>query len=169
MENNWIFNGKMIEDSDVEKGAIGFIYCITQISTGKKYFGRKFLTLAATKTTNGIKKKIRKDSGWKNYWSSSPFLQELVKTVGEDDFKREILIFCHSKAFLNYAEEKILFSLGVLESDNFFNGNIRSKIMKTWFKNFKNLDKLNLSILDLHLQNHLLLQEQKAQNKLDKI
>ena len=49
MENNWMFGEKVLEDGDIDPKAIGFIYMITQISTGRKYIGRKNLQMAATK------------------------------------------------------------------------------------------------------------------------
>ena len=89
----WMFEGKEISDDVVPAKAIGFVYLITQTSTGKRYIGRKLLTKAATKTVKGVKKKIRKDSGWKDYWSSSPDLLEYIKEHGTSDFTREILVF----------------------------------------------------------------------------
>jgi hypothetical protein len=62
--SNWIYQGKEIlteEDIPFEK-AFGFVYVITQKSTGKKYIGRKILTNAAKKTVNGKKKKVRVQS-----------------------------------------------------------------------------------------------------------
>jgi predicted transcriptional regulator len=35
---------------------------------------------------------------------------------------------------LAYLEEKALYELGVLESDNWINNNIRSKIYRSWVK-----------------------------------
>lgn len=167
MENLWKFKGTELQDADIPPKAIGFVYCITQISNGKKYIGRKLLTAAATKTVAGVKKKYRKESDWKDYWSSSPWLQAYIEEHGTADFSKEILVFCFGKAELNYAEEKIQYSLGVLETDNFLNDNIRSKQYRKWAKNYKNLKELNSAILDLHLQNHLFLQNQALLHKTD--
>lgn len=162
----WQYNGKEIEDSDIPDKAIGFIYLITQISNGKKYIGRKLLTKAATKTVKGVKKKIRKESDWKGYWSSSPWLKEYIDQNGTDDFTREILVFCYGKAEMTYAEEKIQYSLGVLETDSWLNDNIRSKQYRKWVNNYKNLIDLNLTIL--HLQNRCNLQVQDHSHNTDK-
>lgn len=145
--NNWIYQGKEIlseEDIPVDN-AIGFVYLITQKSTGKRYIGRKLLTKSSSKTINGKKKKVRVQSDWLKYWSSSPQIKEWIKEAnGPDDFTREILGFVSSKGSLVYAEELCLFELGVLESDNWINENIRSKIYKSWVKpeEAKNLRKV---------------------------
>jgi hypothetical protein len=133
-ENNWQYKGKDVLDTDIPTKSIGFIYLITQISTGKKYIGRKILESTTTKVVNGKRKKIKKDSGWRSYWSSSPKIKEWIESDGTDDFKKEILSFVSSKGQLAYGEEMALHILGALESDNFLNDNIRSKIYRSWVK-----------------------------------
>ena len=135
--NNWTYQGKEIlteEDIPFEK-PMGFIYMITQKSTGKRYIGRKLLTSASKKTINGKKKKIRVQSDWQKYWSSSPQIKEWIKEAGgTSDFTREILCFVSTRGSLAYAEELCLYELGVLESNNWINSNIRSKIYRSWVK-----------------------------------
>ena len=131
----WNYKGKQLEDDDIPVGSIGFIYIIRQISTGKKYIGRKLLTSAAMKTINGKKKKTRKPSDWKDYWSSSPMLKAYIAEHGTDDFTREILVFVSSKSELMYAEEFVLYQVDALLSDQWMNENIRAKVMKKWFVN----------------------------------
>lgn len=132
----WKYKDSIIESVDQipNSKAIGFIYIITQISTGKRYIGKKLLTKAATKQTKGVKKKIRKESDWKSYWSSSPKIHAWIEENGYDDFKREILVFVSSKGMLAYSEELALYSLGALESDLWLNDNIRSKVYRSWCK-----------------------------------
>ncbi len=132
----WLYKDKEIKSLDdipqESKKAVGFIYMITQKSTGRKYIGKKLLSKAATKTTNGVKKKIRKESDWLSYWSSSPDLIELIETAGEADFTKEILIFCNGKGGMAYAEELALYMVGALEDDKWMNQNIRSKVYRSW-------------------------------------
>jgi hypothetical protein len=133
----WIYQGKTITSSaDIPKEfekAVGFIYMITQISTGKRYIGKKLLTKSATKTVKGVKKKLRKESDWVEYWSSSPqILAWIEEAGGTSDFKKEILIFCNGKGGMVYAEELALYMVGALESDKWINENIRSKVYSTW-------------------------------------
>jgi hypothetical protein len=130
----WLYKGKELTEDDVPAKMIGFIYLITQVSTGRKYLGKKLLTKAATKTVNGKKKKIRLPSDWQNYWSSSPSIKEMIESTGTDDFTKEILTFCQSKGSLAACEEMALYSVGALESDQWLNQNIRSKIYSSWVK-----------------------------------
>ena len=129
----WNYKGKQLEDDDIPVGSIGFIYIIRQISTGRKYIGRKLLTSASTKTIKGKKKKTRKPSDWKDYWSSSPMLKAYIAEHGTGDFTREILVFVSKKGSLAYCEEKALYMVGALEHpDEWMNENIRSKVYRTW-------------------------------------
>lgn len=130
----WKYKDSIIESLDQlpDSKAIGFIYIITQLSTGKRYIGKKLLTKAATKQIKGVKKKIRKESDWKSYWSSSPKIKSWIEENGYEDFRREILVFVSSKGMLAYAEELALYSLGALESDQWLNDNIRSKVYRSW-------------------------------------
>lgn len=136
MNNDWTYQGNtFLTLDDAPEKSVGFIYLITQVSTGKKYIGRKLLTKAATKTVNGKKKKLRVESDWKDYWSSSPKIKQWIDEAGgTNDFTKEILLFVSSKGMLAYGEELALYMVGALESDAFLNDNIRSKIYRSWVK-----------------------------------
>ncbi len=139
----WLYNGKEIDDTKIPAKSIGFIYLITNNVTGKLYLGRKLLTKASSKTVKGIKKKTRKDSDWKYYWSSSPDLQLQVAEHGKENFKREILMFCTTKSSLNYCEEAALYIVGALENQTkWANGNIRAKVFR------RNIQKTLAEILE---------------------
>lgn len=134
----WQYNGSDLKQEEVPLKALGFLYKITH-TTGNWYIGRKLLTKAATKTVNGKKKKIRKESDWVDYWSSSPYLLEQIAELGKTEFTREILMFVDTKGALTYAEEYLLFTSGALFDPKCYNGNIRSRIQRTWFKKTPNL------------------------------
>lgn len=132
---SWMYKGKEVTSlDDVPKKAVGFIYIITQKSTGKKYIGKKLLTKSSRKTVSGKVKKTRTESDWKDYWSSSPTLKDYIKEHGTDDFTREILVFATSKGSMVYCEEFALYMVGALESDSWFNENIRAKVYRNWCK-----------------------------------
>lgn len=132
---SWMYKGKEVASlNDVPKKAVGFIYLITQKSTGKKYIGKKLLTKSSRKTVAGKVKKTRAESDWKDYWSSSPTLKDYIKEHGTDDFTREILVFATSKGSMVYCEEFALYMVGALESDSWFNENIRAKVYRNWCK-----------------------------------
>lgn len=126
----WIYKDKEFVSEDI-KEYFGFVYIITEIKTGKKYIGKKNFysvrTDKKTSTEGKRKKKIRKESDWKNYYSSSDLLKALVKEKGKAEFKREILFLSTNLGELNYMETKYLFLHNVLETDEYFNSNIMGR------------------------------------------
>ena len=150
---NWIYQGSEVQDSDVPEKAIGFIYII-QHESGRKYIGKKLLDKAGTKMVNGKKKKIRKPNDWQNYWSSSPWLSELIETEGKEKFTRKILMFCMTRGELNYAEEKLQYCWNVLESDRWYNSNIRSRIFGKHVEkyNIKEINRIRMIYGDVVLE-----------------
>jgi hypothetical protein len=82
----WTYN--KVEVTEAPEGAVGYVYCITNLLTGRKYIGKKLFSFSKTtyktvKLKNGTKKKkkIRSkiDSDWLDYWSSSEELKTDVK------------------------------------------------------------------------------------------
>lgn len=126
----WLYKNEELTDDRIPEKAFGFLYLITHLPTGRRYIGRKLLTLAKTRVKKGKKIRSRIDSGWRDYWSSSPDLIQMVEDEGKENFKREILVFAHTRGLLNYLEEKFLYEVGSMESDDWINRNIRAKIFK---------------------------------------
>ena len=128
----WLFENKEV-DSDVIDDYIGFVYCITNNVTGKKYIGKKlFKNTRRTKVKGQTRrKKIVKESDWKEYWGSNKVLQEDVNTLGEDNFERIILKLCKSKGECNYWEAKYQMQYEVLESDDWYNEWIMVKVHRS--------------------------------------
>lgn len=136
----WIYKNQPVEN--IEGEYFGFVYLITDTVTGKKYVGKKMLTMSKpdkTKTyyKTGPKKgelkppkKGRAESKWRTYCSSSKIIQALVKTHGLQRFHREILMFCKSRSELTYQESKHIFVLGCLESDEYLNDWVSCSISK---------------------------------------
>jgi cbb3-type cytochrome oxidase cytochrome c subunit len=84
------------------------------------------------KQKNGIKKrkKIRSkvDSDWQEYYGSNIELNKDVELLGRDIFKREILYYCNSKAVCSYIEAREQFQRKVLESSDYYNGQISVRV-----------------------------------------
>ena len=113
------------------------MYIITNIISGRKYIGKKLAKFSKTTTKtvtlkngNKKKKKIRSkiDSDWRDYYGSSPNLQKDIDTLGKENFKREILYYCSSKAECSYIEAREQFNNKVLESDDWYNGHIQVRV-----------------------------------------
>lgn len=127
----WIYeNVPIISMEEIADDTIGFVYEITNLVNGRKYIGKKLLTMAKTKVIKGKKKKIRSESTWKSYYGSNQELIDDVKKFGKENFKREILRFCTSKGEMSYWEARLQFDNNVLESDMYYNQWISCRIHK---------------------------------------
>ena len=147
---NWLRENLEITEEVIPEEAVGFIYMITHIPTGKYYIGKKSLEsvrnvkigvreLAKIKQERKaagmggrapLKKKVRKSSDWEKYYSSNEWINDQVKEGKADEFKREIIQFCNSKKSLSYYEVYWMFKYDILSDENSLNGNISGK----WFK-----------------------------------
>jgi len=138
----WTFNNNIIEE--LPEDCVGFVYLITNKVNQRMYIGKKLAKFAKTtyKTVtqkNGVKKKkkIRSkiDSDWIEYYGSSIELNKDVEALGKDNFTREILFYCKSKAECSYVEAREQFGRKVLESDEYYNGQISVRVHGSHIKN----------------------------------
>jgi len=137
-ENSWYYEGNIVEVRPED--CVGFVYLITNNTTGRKYIGKKLAKFAKTtykvvKLKNGTKKKkkIRSkvDSDWQEYYGSNDVLNEDVGKIGKDNFTREILRYCKSKTELSYYESKYQFDCDVLLDESiWYNGWISVKVRR---------------------------------------
>jgi len=134
---SWLYQGRVFNEEDID-GHYGFVYLLENTTTGRKYIGKKFFTKAGSKQVKGKRKKIRKSSDWLDYWGSNKNLMEDVKSLGEENFTREILYLCKSRSECAYLELKEQIDRRVLESDQFYNDWIMVKIRKDHIKSLKN-------------------------------
>jgi hypothetical protein len=138
----WKHNNLIVEE--LPEDCVGFVYLITNKASQRKYIGKKLAKFAKTtyKTVtqkNGVKKKkkIRSkiDSDWIEYYGSSIELNKDVEALGKDNFTREILFYCKSKAECSYIEAREQFGRKVLESDDYYNGQISVRVHGSHIKN----------------------------------
>jgi len=131
----WLYENQTVET--LPEDCVGFVYLITNTSTGRMYIGKKLAKFSKTtqktvKLKNGTKKKkkirTKVDSDWRDYYGSSPELTKDVESQGKDNFKREILYYCKSKAECSYIEAREQFSRRVLESKDYYNGHIQVRV-----------------------------------------
>jgi len=147
---NWLQNGTEVTEDIIPDEAVGFIYMITHVPSGKYYIGKKSLESVRTVKIGKrelqkikeerkavgmggrapLKKKVRKASDWGNYYSSNEWIKEQVKEGKEGEFKREIIQFCNSKKSLSYYEVYWMFKHDILLDDNCLNGNISGKFYR---------------------------------------
>jgi hypothetical protein len=134
----WLYREKAFTEDDIED-SFGFVYLIENLTTGKKYIGKKFFTKAKRKQVKGKVKRIRTSSDWEAYWGSNKVLQEEVKTLGEDKYRREILHLCKTKSECAYMETFEIFVRGALIKEEYYNEWCSCKITKAHLINNKNI------------------------------
>lgn len=132
---SWTYNGAVVDI--LPDDCIGFVYLIVNTVTGRKYIGKKLAKFSKTsykvvKQKNGVKKKkkikSKIESDWQTYYGSNDILNEDVNNLGKDKFTREILFYCTSKAQCSYIEARTQFERKVLESTDYYNGQISVRV-----------------------------------------
>jgi hypothetical protein len=138
----WTYQGQVV--NELPEDCVGFVYNITNITSGRQYIGKKLAKFSKTtyKTVtlkNGTKKKkkIRSkiDSDWQDYYGSNIELNKDVELHGKENFTREILHYCKSKAETSYIEAREQFDRKVLESNEYYNGQISVRVHGSHIKN----------------------------------
>ena len=139
---SWLFENSPVEQ--LPEDCVGFVYLITNLTSGRKYIGKKLAKFSKTtykvvKLKNGKKKrkKIRGkiDSDWQTYYGSNTELNRDVEQLGTENFTRQILYYCKSKAECSYVEAREQFRHQVLESDDYYNGHIQVRVHGSHIKN----------------------------------
>ena len=138
----WLYENTEIET--LPEDCVGFVYLITNTVSGRKYIGKKLAKFSKTsykviKLKNGNKKrkriKSKIDSDWQLYYGSNDQLNQDIAKLGADNFTREILFYCQSKAECSYVEAREQFNRRVLESDDYYNGQISVRVHGSHIKN----------------------------------
>jgi len=132
----WLYNGKEVSD-DLAQQYVGFVYIITNLISNKRYIGKKLFNFTRSKTVKGKtrRKRVTKESDWKTYFGSNAVLNNDVLKLGQDKFKREILVLCKSKGTANYWEAKLQMEQSVLEKpDEYYNEWIIVKVHRSHIK-----------------------------------
>lgn len=131
----WYYQGN--EVIELPDDCVGFVYIVTNNISGRMYIGKKLAKFSKTtyktvKLKNGTKKKKRIkgkiESDWRDYYGSNDQLNKDVDTLGKEHFTREILYYCKSKSECSYIEAREQFSRRVLESIDYYNGQISVRV-----------------------------------------
>lgn len=131
----WTYQNTIVEE--LPEDCVGFVYLITNKANSRRYIGKKLAKFSKTTykmvtLKNGTKKKkkikSKIDSDWLDYYGSSIELSKDIEKLGKENFTREILYYCKSKAECSYIEAREQFTHRVLESDDFYNGQISVRV-----------------------------------------
>lgn len=132
---SWLYENQTIEI--LPEDCIGFVYLITNNLSGRKYVGKKLAKFSKTsykvvKLKNGKKKrkkiKSKIESDWQQYYGSNIELNKDIEELGSENFTREILYYCRSKAECSYVEAREQFNRKVLETKDYYNGHIQVRV-----------------------------------------
>ena len=143
-ENAWTYEGTDFTSDDIND-FFGFVYCITNIETGKKYIGRKYFTSRRKPRSGKGKRRVTSESDWKKYYGSSPELKADITKFGKSNFKREIISLHNTLGKVNYEETKQLFLLNVLMealddgTPAYYNSNILGRYMRKDYGSFESV------------------------------
>ena len=139
-ENPWIYEGAPFTSDDIGD-YYGFVYRITNTTSGKSYIGRKYFV--QKRKPKGGKRKVTSESDWKRYFGSSEELNQDIKRIGRSAFRREILSLHETLGKVNYEETKQLFLHNVLTealddgTPKYYNSNILGRYMRKDYGNFE--------------------------------
>ena len=138
MDSPWYYNNEIYnpDEQDLD-GLVGFVYIVTEKSTGMKYIGKKGFwrskILPVTKTRKRRKKTLV-ESDWRTYCGSSENVKLILNEQGLEAFDREILHICKTKGECSYMEAKEQFDRDVLLRDDYYNGIINCRINRKHLK-----------------------------------
>lgn len=129
----WKYRG---DDSDrhAPDGSLmlGFVYRVTEISTGRWYVGKRQMVSNPKDTRKGARKgsRRRKENDWRKYKTSSTAIVELCEEHGESHFDWEILSFHNSKSMLAWIELGHQVRGDCLRNEMSFNGIVNIRLSK---------------------------------------
>lgn len=133
MNSPWYYQGQILEE--IPEGHTGFVYCIQNLTNGKFYIGKKKFRFTRKKKRKGKRSiSVKTESDWKKYFGSNTELQEDVKKLGEENFKREILYLCKSQGTCNYLEGYEIFVRNALIREDYYNKWVSVKVSKSQIK-----------------------------------
>lgn len=120
----WFYKGS--EFSEDPKPYFGFVYLITELSSSRKYIGRKYFW--AMRTPKGKTRRQKQESDWRKYYSSNVEIKQAAKLY-PDEYRREILHLCKTRGETNFREVEEQFKRNVLYDSSYINDNINRKVV----------------------------------------
>ncbi len=141
---SWFYENTQL--TELPEDCVGFVYLITNNISDRKYIGKKLAKFSRTtyrvvKLKNGKKKrkkiKGKIESDWQTYYGSNIELNQDIERLGAGNFTREILYYCRSKAECSYIEAREQFQRKVLETNDYYNGQISVRVHGSHIRKLK--------------------------------
>ena len=132
-ENPWIYEGRPFTSDDIGD-YYGFVYRITNTTSGKSYIGRKYFV--QKRKPRGAKRRVTSESDWKRYYGSSDELKQDIRETGTTAFRREIISLHKTLGKVNFEETRQLFLNNVLTESlddgtpAYYNSNVLGRYYK---------------------------------------
>lgn len=144
----WLFNGEPVEK--IPEGHESFVYLITNKVNGKRYVGFKKTVSVTTRQKNKRRYKVRVESDWRSYWSSSNELHAAVEYYGRGNFLREILAFTVAKGVGKYYEAEEQFARRVMAQnrDAYYNGIINLRLGQNAVLRYNEIERCTFTLGD---------------------
>jgi len=138
----WYYRNEVYDpapDTLNPKVDVGFVYLITNLVNGKKYIGKKRFFSSRSKKIAGStrKKRTKVESDWRDYYGSNSAIQEDVKNLGPDNFRREILYLCRSLSECSYLEAYEQFTRKAILDPSYYNDWLSVRVTRKHLKNLK--------------------------------
>ena len=125
----WYYENKPVTTAPEEYA--GFVYEIEDTLNQKYYIGKKLLwTTRKLPPLKGKRNKRHRriETDWQTYWGSSELLNSVRAEIGDQHFKRKILVWCDNRNQMSYYETRLHFEREVLLKDEYYNGIISCRI-----------------------------------------
>lgn len=144
----WMWNGSPIDSIPSQYEA--FVYLFTNKVTGKQYIGFKTAVSNKTKIVKGKRKRVKVESDWRTYYSSSQEVLHDVGLYGKGNFIREIIMMTSTKSVGKYYEAWYQFNRNVLTNDHdrYYNGIINLRLNHSVLKKWPLVEKATIIIGD---------------------
>lgn len=128
----WFYENEPYEPESLNsKELYGFVYEIENLTNNKKYIGKKLFWFTKTRQVNKKKKKYLVESDWKDYYGSNENLNNDVKNLGTDKFKRTILKLCRNKSECSYWEAYFQLYFQVILRYDYYNDWIMCRVRRS--------------------------------------
>mgnify|MGYP006274448445 CR=1 FL=1 len=111
---------------------VGFVYLITNVTTGKQYIGKKLFVKSKRYQKNKKTKRKFVSSDWVQYTGSNDQLNQDISNG--DQIKKEILHLCKTRGWCSYLETKEILVRDCIIDDKYYNHWISVRIRKSHLK-----------------------------------